>query len=126
MSFTEYYFNLGYNLEKQAMEKTAGRTAATLAGALGPGVLPAALTGALSEDGKGWRTAGAQTLGGIGGGLAGGLLGLGGGQLARYLGGDAVDIDPTLLAAIGAVPGMMAGGAAGAYYGHGEDSKAKK
>ena len=131
MSFTEYYFNLGYNLEKQAMEKTAGRTAATLAGAV-PGPFGTIASAGASEDGRGTSTAVGQALGALGGGVTGAGLGYALPIIAHYLGyeglKDAADqygyVGAT--SALGGLAGAMGGGSLGAYIGHGEDNKAKK
>jgi hypothetical protein len=60
------------------LHKIAGQTEAALAGAI-PGMAPfnTALAGGLSEEGKGWRTAGGQLAGALGGGALGLALGRG-------------------------------------------------
>ena len=125
MSFQDYYYNLGYGLEKQSMEKTAGRTAATLAGAI-PGPFGTVASTGLAEDKRGISTAGGQLVGAIGGGVTGTALGFGSALLAKSLGVDALNgVNENSVAqaimALGGLTGSMAGGALGAYAGHGED-----
>ena len=112
MSFTNDYFKLGYQLQKQA-----GQGWATAVGALGPGLLPAMGAALAAEEGKKMRTAVGQTVGGFGGGLLGAGLGVGVNALSNAL--NLGHINPEQAALLGALPGLMAGGGIGAYLAHG-------
>ena len=86
----------------QEFEKTSGRTAATVIGALGwPGAL---LSGTAAEEGKGAQTSGGAFAGNFAGGIAGLLAARG-----RHMG-------PAIIGGLG-------GGALGAYLAHGKDKK---
>jgi hypothetical protein len=96
---------------KDANEKVAGRTAATIIGG-SPTYLGPLLSGVAADDGRGLRTTGSSILGS----LIGGLAGIGAIAATGATGGAAL-IPLSLLS--------MAGGATGAYFGHGEDKKDK-
>ncbi len=121
MSFTNYYFELGYNT---ALEKQAGRKASAAAGALPIPPLNYILAGLASEQGtdvpdKALRTG----LGSYAGSAIGGALGLTAGGLAGLL----ADSETGSLA----LPGLLAGGLAGsslggglgAYFAHGPNKE---
>ena len=119
MSFTQEYFKLGYQLQKQA-----GQEASTLFGALGPNPMSWLGTYFSAEEGKEKETIAKALLGQLVGSAGGGLVGGLGGAAAAYLGGNT----PVLPAAyggasLGALLGSMGGGGIGAYLGHGPNKE---
>ena len=116
MSFQKLAFEIGYALEKQTMEKTAGRAEATAAGAipfLSPGGQIA--SGFLSEDGRGVQTG----LSSFGGAISGGALGvLLGAAIHGSPNSDNINALRRYLLA-----GASLGGGLGAYLGHGPNKK---
>ena len=113
MSFTTTYFNLGYQLQKQA-----GQDLAAALGASGP--IGAALG---AKKGREWDTIKGQLAGlGIGSLSGGALAALGMGGYSALTGEGVDDIAPAGLTT-GMILGGMLGGGIGAYKGHGPDRK---
>ena len=106
MRFTQHYFNLGYNLQKQA-----GRTEAAIGGLL-PYPLGDKSAYLFSEKDKAWKSYLGQS--------AGMLSGYGLGVPLHYIAG--FEHNPIFTA----LPLGMLGGSLGAYLSHGKDSKDPK
>jgi hypothetical protein len=103
----------------ERLDKIAGQREAALVGAL-PGMAPfnTAAAGALSEKGRGWRTAGGQLGGAMLGGMGGAALGM------AAMRGRGLSALPAAQGA--ALLGSSVGGGLGAYLAHGKDSSPKE
>ena len=125
MSFTNYYYELGYNttLEKMASRKDkdqhydSDRILATILGMF-PGLGGTALSAIAASKGRTGATAGGQFLGSTAGA---GLGMVGGGLLGLAASGDPIDAGAAGLLGMygGGLAGSTVGGGIGAYLGHG-------